>query len=147
MSGGFGLGPILFAYDGRDGAKAAIRQAGLELRDSRSAIVLTVWEPDGPAPMGRVNRLEGRAWMLADEGARLARRIGFDAAAIAERGQPVWKRIVQSAEERFASVVVLGAHRRYHTRPVPMGSTVALVAKHTRQPLLIVPASRPTGLE
>ena len=147
MNGGLDSGPILFAYDGRDGAKAAIRRAGHELRDGRSAIVLTVWEPNGHAPACRENRAERRAWMLADEGARLARRIGFDAAAIAERGQPVWKRIVQSAEERFASIVVLGAHRRYNTRPVPMGSTLALVAQHTRRPLLMIPAPRPTGLE
>ena len=147
MNGGTDMGPVLFAYDGRDGAKAAIRQAGRELQDGRRAIVLTVWEPIGHAPAGRENRIEHYAWMLAHEGARLARQSGFDAAAIAERGQPVWKRIVQAAEERFASVVVLGAHRRYHTNPVPLGSIIARVAEHAKRPLLIVPAPRPTGLE
>jgi len=140
-------GPILFAYDGRDGSKAAIREAGREFEDGRRAIVLTVWEPNGHAPAGRENPVEHHAWTLAHEGARLARRTGFDAAAIAERGDSVWKRIVQSAEERFASVVVLGAHWHNPANPIPEGSTIALVAQHTQRPLLIIHAPLPTVLE
>jgi hypothetical protein len=37
--------PVLFAYDGSDHAKAAIEQAGRELRTGRPALVLTVWQP------------------------------------------------------------------------------------------------------
>ena len=37
--------PILIAYDGSDYAKAAIKQAGEQLRNGRRAIVLTVWQP------------------------------------------------------------------------------------------------------
>jgi hypothetical protein len=38
-----GHGPVLFAYDGSDQAKAAIREAGQQLSPGRKAIVLTVW--------------------------------------------------------------------------------------------------------
>ena len=34
--------PVLFAYDGLEGAKAAIRQAASQLQDGRRALVLTV---------------------------------------------------------------------------------------------------------
>ena len=40
-------GPVLIAYDGSEYAKAAIKQAGEQLRDGRPAIVLTVWQPFG----------------------------------------------------------------------------------------------------
>jgi Universal stress protein family len=36
-------GPVLFAYDGSEKAKAAIRQAGRRLCDGRRAIAVTVW--------------------------------------------------------------------------------------------------------
>ena len=40
-----GNGPVVFAYDGSDLAKAAIAEAGRQLRPSRPALVLTVWQP------------------------------------------------------------------------------------------------------
>ena len=40
-----GNGPVVFAYDGSDLAKAAIAEAGRQLRPSRQALVLTVWQP------------------------------------------------------------------------------------------------------
>jgi nucleotide-binding universal stress UspA family protein len=152
MEGGIHEGPVLFAYDGFEDAKAAIRQAGRHLKKGRRAVVLTVWEPlrSTPtarepelAPVARENPIERAARSVADEGARLARLSGFDAEAIAERGDPVWERIVQSAEERDASVVVLGAHGCKPTKPGPMGSVATAAAEHTRRPVLIVHAPPP----
>jgi nucleotide-binding universal stress UspA family protein len=135
--------PVLFAYDGLDGAKAAIRQAASQLQDGRRAIVLTVWQPAGPSPAGRENPIERDARRVAEEGARLARVHGFEAEAIAERGDPVWERIVESAEERDASLVVLGAPWRDPLNPVPAGRVAAAAADHTARPLLIVHAPPP----
>ena len=43
-------GPVRFAYDGSEKAKAAIRQAGRRLCDGRRAIAMTVWtSPDQDA--------------------------------------------------------------------------------------------------
>jgi nucleotide-binding universal stress UspA family protein len=83
---------------------------------------------------------------VADEGARLARAHGFDAEAITERGDPVWQRIVQSAEERDASLVVLGAHWRDPMHPVPIGPVATAAADHTARPLLIVHAPPPRSV-
>src|SRR5215207_11741130 len=99
--------PILFAYDGSRHAKAAIREAGRQLRNGRPAIVLTVWRPVAALPLataaglssvGREDSIEHEALCLAEEGAELARSIGFDAEPLAEEGDPVWRRIIDSAE-------------------------------------------------
>jgi nucleotide-binding universal stress UspA family protein len=135
--------PVLFAYDGLEGAKAAIRQAASQLQAGRRAIVLTVWHPDGPSPAGRENPVERDARRVAEEGARLARAHGFDAEAIAERGHRVWERIVESAEERDASLVVLGAPWGDPMNSVPTELVAAAAADHTARPVLIVHAPPP----
>ena len=141
-------GPVLFAYDGFEDAKAAIRQAGRQFHSGRSAIVLTVWEPFASMPFastpstpgGLEQNIEREARRIADEGARLARTCGFDAQSVAERGDSIWQRIVQSAEEHDASIVVLGAHGRTGTQLVARGSVAAAAAEHTARPVLIVHA-------
>lgn len=141
-------GPVLFAYDGFEDAKAAIRQAGRQFRSNRSAIVLTVWEPFASMPFastpstpgGLEQGIEREARRVADEGARLARTCGFDAQSVAERGDSIWQRIVQSAEEHGASIIVLGAHGRTGTQRVARGSVAAAAAEHTARPVLIVHA-------
>lgn len=141
-------GPVLFAYDGFEDAKAAIRQAGRQFRRGRSAIVLTVWEPFAAMPFastpttpaGLGQTIEREARRVADEGARLARSCGFDAQSVAERGDSIWRRIAQSAEEHDASIVVLGAHGRSGTGQVAMGSVAGAAAEHTARPVLIVHA-------
>jgi len=145
-------GPVLFAYDGFEDAKAAIRQAGRHFCSGRAAIVLTVWKPlwkpframpfasTPVAPQRLEINIEREARRVADEGARLARLSGFDAEGIAERGDSIWERIVRSAEEHGASIVVLGAHGRTPTRRVRMGSIAASTAEQTARPVLIVHA-------
>ena len=140
-------GPILFAYDGSEYAKSAIKQAGEQLRDGRPAIVLTVWQPFGAtgfvgapgvvAPAGLEETVERNARRVAKEGARLARHAGFDAKPVAERGDPVWQRIVQSAEEHDASIVVIGSHGRTGIPRVLLGSVASSAASHTGRPVLI----------
>lgn len=141
--------PVLFAYDGFEDAKAAIRQAGRQFPSGRLAIVLTVWEPVAAMPFastlsvpaGLEQSIEREARRIADDGARLARMCGFDAHSVAERGNSIWQRIVQSAEEHDASIIVLGAHGRTGTELVPRGSVAAAAAEHTARPVLIVHAS------
>jgi nucleotide-binding universal stress UspA family protein len=146
-------GPVLFAYDGFEDSKAAIRRAGRQFRSGSTAIVLTVWEPFAAmpfastptAPRGLEQNLEREARRVADEGARLARLCGFDAESVAERGDSIWQRIVQSAEEHDASIVVLGAHGRTGTQLVARGSVAAAAAEHTARPVLIVHAPPRSG--
>lgn len=138
--------PVLIAYDGSEYAKTAIKQAGDQLVDGREAIVLTVWQPygttafvgaPGVAPVGWEEDLEKDALRVAHEGARLARQAGFDAEAVAERGDPVWQRIVESADERGASLIVMGSHGRTGIPRVLLGSVASTAASHTDRPVLI----------
>lgn len=136
--------PILIAYDGSDYAKGAIDQAAEQLGNGRRAIVLTVWQPFGAAfvgvgvaPVGLEEGIENDARRVAEEGARLAREAGFDAEPAVERGDPVWQRIVETADERDVGIVVLGSHGRTGIELVLMGSVAGTVAAHTERPVLI----------
>jgi nucleotide-binding universal stress UspA family protein len=138
--------PILIAYDGSEYAKAAIKQASEQLRVGRRAIVLTVWQPfeatgfvGAPviAPVGVEDDVQRNARRVADEGARLARLAGFDAEGVVERGDPVWERIVASADEHDATIVVIGSHGRTGISRVLLGSVASTTANHTARPVLI----------
>ncbi len=138
--------PVLFAYDGSPHAKAAIRQAGRELRKGRRAIVLTVWNPLAALPFataaglsseGLDESIQQEAQGVAEEGAKLARSSGFHAEPRAEQGEPVWRRIVDSAEEHDAGLVVIGSHGRTGIGLVLLGSIAAATARHTDRPVLI----------
>jgi nucleotide-binding universal stress UspA family protein len=139
-------GAILFAYDGSDQAKASIREAARQLGAGRQAIVLSVWQPLAALPFSGVARVppdledgfEKQATDVAREGADLARSVGFDASPLAESGEPIWRTIVDTADERDAGVVVLGSHGRTGVGLVMMGSVAAAVARHTKRPVLIV---------
>jgi nucleotide-binding universal stress UspA family protein len=141
--------PVLFAYDGSEHAKAAILQAGRQLGERRPAIVLTVWNPLATLPfataagltsVGLDETIEQEARRVAAEGAALARSSGFDAQPLAEMGEPVWQRIVDSAEEHDAGIVVMGSHGRTGIGVVLLGSTAAATARHTKRPVLIAHA-------
>jgi nucleotide-binding universal stress UspA family protein len=126
VAGGIHQAPIVFGYDGSEHAKAAIREAALQLRPGRHAIVVTV-APD----------LHARD--VADEGAELARSVGFDAMPLVVHGDPVWRRLLDAAREVNAALLVLGAHGRTPLRLlVPIGSVAAATSRHAERPVLIV---------
>lgn len=143
---GDGDGVVLFAYDGSDQAKASIRAAARQLRDGRDAIVVTVSEPlagllvASPAYASPeiVTSAEREARSIARKGARIARSVGFSAKAVASTGSPVWRAIVESAEEHHAGIVVMGSHGRTGVGLVLLGSVAAAVARHAERPVLIV---------
>jgi nucleotide-binding universal stress UspA family protein len=146
--------PILFAYDGSDQAKAAIRQAGEQLRNGRRAVVLTVWRPLAGIPFvaapgvpgaGYQEMVERDAQRVAREGAELARETGFDAEPRAEQGDPVWEQIVEAAEETGAGVIVMGSHGRTGISLVLLGSVAAATARHTERPVLIAHSAPETN--
>jgi nucleotide-binding universal stress UspA family protein len=142
-----GGGPVLFAYDGSDHARAAIEQASEQLRTGRDALAVTVWEPLESVPFlgapltsipeNVIDEMVEKARDVAKEGADLARTVGFDAEPLAERGSPVWARIVEVADENDAAVVVIGSHGRSGVKYAVMGSVATAVAQHSKRPVLI----------
>ena len=141
------IGPVLFAYDGSELAKLAIEEAGRQLAPGRDTLILCVWQP---ADVGFVPAVEQHfdaddasavrkaAEQTAAHGASLAEKAGFQAQSIAIEGAPTWKRIAQVAEERDASLIVLGSHRRSGLSGRLLGSVSAAVAGHSARSVLIV---------
>jgi nucleotide-binding universal stress UspA family protein len=143
-----GDGLVVFAYDGSDEAKNAIREAGRQLRSGRDAIVLSVWQPLATVPFAGLadgaldveESIEAEARKVAAEGAELARSAGFAATPLVVSGSPIWHTIVATAEAHDASIVVMGSHGRTGINLVLMGSVAAAVVRHTERPTLIVHA-------
>ena len=140
-------GPVLFAYDGSELAQLAIEQAGRQLAPGRDALVLCVWQP---ADVGFVpvddqhfdaqNASEVKEAARADrsQGASLAEQAGFRSQSIAVEAAPTWKGIVETAEERKASLIVLGSHRRSGVLGRLLGSVAAAVVAHSTFSVLVV---------
>jgi len=140
-------GLVLFAYDGCELAALAIEQAGRELASGRDALVACVWQtgdvgflPVGEQPFNAADapQVRAAAEATAAHGASLAEKAGFRAQSIAIEAAPTWKGIVETADEREASLIVLGSHRRHGLAKQLLGSVAAAVASHSRSSVLIV---------
>jgi nucleotide-binding universal stress UspA family protein/MFS family permease len=141
------VGPVLFAYDGSDVAKAAIAEAGHQLPARRQAVVLTVWRTFNvgfvPEPGAQFDAACGgdvaqAAEQTAEHGATLAEAAGFRAQPAAAEGTPAWKAIIDAADEHDASLIVLGSHRHSGLGGLVAGSVASDVASHSERPVLII---------
>ena len=141
-------GPVLFAYDGSELAQLAIEQAGGQLAPGR----------DGTRPLRlatgrrriRARRRPALRRPERDRGAggarsrppptepRWRRRPGSGRRASAVEAAPTWKGIVETAEERNASLIVLGSHRRSGLVGHLLGSVAAAVVTHSASSVLVV---------
>jgi nucleotide-binding universal stress UspA family protein len=114
-------GLILFAYDGSELAARAIEVAGRELATGREALVVCVYQPadvgfvvpeDHHIDADEASQVKSAAEAVAARGATLAEQAGFRAQGIAVWAVPTWKGVVETADQRNASLIVVGAHRR-----------------------------------
>ena len=140
-------GPVLFAYDGSELAGHAITEAGRQLQAGRDAVVLTVWEPFnvGFLPVGGeafdaagADEVKVAAEKTASQGASLAEAAGFRAEIMTAEAAPTWKGIIDAADSRDASLIVLGSHGRSGVTSLIVGSVASAVAAHSRRSVLIV---------
>jgi nucleotide-binding universal stress UspA family protein len=139
--------PVIFAYDGSELAELAIEQAGQQLAPGRDAFVLCVWQPGnvGFLPVEEqhfdaqnATAVREAAEKTAAHGASLADQAGFRSQSLAIEAAPTWEGIVQTAEERKASLIVLGSHRRSGIKGRLLGSVTAAVVAHTAISVLVV---------
>jgi nucleotide-binding universal stress UspA family protein len=146
--------PSVICYDGTDLAKAAITAAAGVL--DGAAVVVTVWEPVppldgsrpleaylsvlGPSPAELDAAAEDQARRVAAEGAEAARAAGLDAEPLAARSHGrIASTLVAVADERDASLIVIGARGHSSAGPKPLGSTANGVLHETHRPVLVVP--------
>ena len=140
-------GPVLFAYDGSELAKLAIEEAGRQLVRGREALVLCVWRPAdvGFVPADELHfdadqagEVRKAAERTAAHGASLAERAGFRAQSAATQAAPTWKGIVEVADERDSSLIVLGSHGRSGFAGHVFGSVASAVSGRCGRSVLIV---------
>ena len=140
-------GPVLFAYDGSELAELAIEQAGQQLAPGRDALVLCVWQPadvgfipvdDRHFDAQDASEVQEAARQTAARGAALAEQAGFRPESMAVQAAPTWKGIVETAEQRRASLIVLGSHRRSGLVGHLLGSVAAAVVNQSTCPVLVV---------
>jgi nucleotide-binding universal stress UspA family protein len=143
--------PVLFCFDGSDGATQAVRSAA-SLLSSREAIVLSVAVPaDDEFPFNPVGEIVGKLTRLyrewdeyaaevavsqAQSGAEIATEAGLIAQPLMATGKPA-PTILRVADERDAAVIVLGA-RRHGPITGAVGSVAGRVAREARRPVLVV---------
>jgi nucleotide-binding universal stress UspA family protein len=141
------VGPVLFAYDGSDLAKLAIEEAGRQVQPGRDAVVLTVWRPFAVGfipPTGvefdaaASDEVRKAAEETAAQGASVARAAGFSAEILALKEAPTWKGIARAADDRGASLIVLGSRGKSGVTGMFLGSVAADVAAHSGRTVLIV---------
>jgi nucleotide-binding universal stress UspA family protein len=140
-------GPVLFAYDGSDLAALAIQEAGRQLAAGRDAVVLTVWRPYGvgfiPPPgvefdAAATDEVRKAAEETAAQGASMAQAAGFRTQSLAVKEPTTWKGIAGVADDRDASLIVLGSHGKSGLSGVFLGSVASAVAAHSGRTVLIV---------
>jgi nucleotide-binding universal stress UspA family protein len=78
---------------------------------------------------------------VAEEGVALARSVGFNATPVLDRGVPVWRGILQAADDHDAGVIVMGSHGRSGLLRALMGTVATAVSRHGERPVLIVHAA------
>jgi nucleotide-binding universal stress UspA family protein len=139
--------PVLFAYDGSALAGLAIERAAREIATGRDALVVCVWQPAdvGFEPITKrhfdadaANEVRRAAEETAAYGASLAEKEGFRAQSLAVEAAPTWRGIVETAEERHASLIVLGSHRHSGLVGHLLGSVAAAVVAHAASSVLVV---------
>jgi nucleotide-binding universal stress UspA family protein len=139
-------GPVIFAYDGSELAQLAIEDAARQIAPGRDALVVCVWQPgdvgfvpssDQHFDAAEATEVRSAAEETAARGASLAEDAGFRTQSLAIRAAPTWKGIVELAEERGASLIVLGSHRRRGIAGRLLGSVSSAVIAHSETSVLI----------
>ncbi len=140
-------GPVVFAYDGCELSQLAIKQAARQLAPGGDALVVCVWQPGdvGFVPVGEQHfdasnaaEVRAEAERTVAQGAALAEQAGFRVESLTIEESTAWKALVQVAEERKASLIVLGSHRRSGLRGHLLGSVAAAVVQHSETSVLVV---------
>ncbi|HVV90683.1 MAG TPA: universal stress protein [Solirubrobacterales bacterium] len=143
--------PILIAYDGSDCADGAIDKVAEEL-GPRKVVIAVVSEDLEKVPfLGTAgvpveaetmelltDAARKGAQEIADKGAERARGLGLEATTAVYEGAPVWRAIVQAADEHDAALIALGSRGLSGVKHVVLGSVSGSVAQHSRRSVLIV---------
>lgn len=146
---------ILIAYDGSEGAKAAIEAAG-RVFPGQPAVVLSVWRSIAAAASASLiaipaavatqaytemdEEAQRKAVEQAQEGAQAGSAAGLEARPSGVLAtEEIWRAIVRAAEESDAAVIVVGSRGRSSVTSALLGSVSNAVVHNAERPVLVVP--------
>jgi nucleotide-binding universal stress UspA family protein len=140
--------PVLICYDGSAESRQAIADAAALLSE-RHAVVVNVAPLDavagayaaagsGAAELGA--DVHADAVVRAEEGAELAREAGFRAEARGILATPLWRGVLEAADEVDAAVIVVGSRAHSRFRELVEEHVAHDVVEHARRPVLVIPA-------
>jgi nucleotide-binding universal stress UspA family protein len=147
-------GPVLFAYDGSDGAQRAIAEGAARLA-ARDGIVVAVWRShERSAGLGRlavpdsitreaIARLDAESQAAADEiateGVDQLKAAGWAAEAVTRSTVTnVWAAVLAVARDRDASTIVVGSRGLSGLKSAVLGSVSSGLLAHSEVPVLLV---------
>lgn len=147
-------GPVLFAYDGSEGARRALAEGAARLA-ARDGVVVVAWSShERSAGLGRlampdsVTReaiaaldadAERAAGDLAVEGVAQLTAAGWAAQAVTRSTTTnAWAAILAAAEEHAARTIVVGSRGRSGLKAAVLGSVSAGLLQHSPVPVLLV---------
>jgi nucleotide-binding universal stress UspA family protein len=144
--------PILICYDASPGAVRAV-EAAASLLGPRRAVVLNIEPPlsaaesvaalDSVVPGNAFEQLNAaEAGRIAEQGADLARSLGFEAEPRSALAATTWEGIIDAADDVDASIIVIGSRGLNAFTERLKGGVSHRVAEHARRPVLVVPPSR-----
>ena len=144
---------VVFAYDGSEGARDAVRRAAAMV-SQRTALVVYIYPHaeeiaaglDVPVtmPAEAVQTLRRRADEIANKGAELARTSGLVAEGVAvEAKGGVADALLDLARERDAAAIVVGSRGHGGARSALLGSVSSKLIHDADRPIVVVPHSRP----
>ena len=141
--------PVVFCYDGSDGARRALESSS-NILAGQPARVITVWrsawdeatrsvalggiQPDLVEHLDREAEHHGRE--LAHEGAELVP--GSHPVAVKAKGS-TWQTILEYTDSVHAAAIVVGSRGRGGLRSAILGSVSHGLVNHAHRPVLIVP--------
>lgn len=139
---------ILIAIDGSEFSTKSARY-GLSLAKSLGAkvsmvTVVPTWEAVGLAEIARghfSDEYAARAKAYGDEclskGAALAAEAGVPCETFQVSGDRAWKSIIETAREKGADLIVMGAHGRRGVEGLVLGSETVKVLTQSTIPVLV----------
>jgi len=141
--------PVLYCYDGSDGAKRALQVGGQLFPDGPGLVVavwVSVWSAVSAVAYAALPQAaaeeadrasEERARELAAEGADI---VGGDADRRAVRSEgAVWETVLQLAEKTDARAIIVGSRGLTGLRSQLLGSVSHGLIHHSHRPVVVVP--------
>jgi len=146
--------PVLLAYDGSEGAKAAIAAAarlfsdrpllvlsvGRSVAATASASVMSLPASVAGEAMIRLDKeIKAHADALAGEGAKAAAEQDLEATPLGEISDGnVWATILRVADEHEVAAVVVGSRGLSDFKSILLGSVSSGVVHHSARPVVVV---------